>query len=343
MHRLKSIKLYFFSVLKLFFLSFRNYYFKSNFYNKKLVTLIPTRIFYSPSSYLAASLISTSSDFYEITNISPELLWKTDSKNKLKFENLHSFLWLTKIDRKKGKIFTKNIISSWIDNFYNYEPRVWNIEITSKRIISWTSNTDITLEDSNKTYKEKFLKSLVKQSNFLIKNQASLPYDPSKIICCAAIILSGIIFQETELNFKFGIRELEKIVNIYFDKSGFPKTRNPEEVFICIKYLILIREWLREAQISVPEFLNEIILKCGNCYSFLSTAHKKSPLFNGATEIDYKDYDNFLKTLKYKFNNEDFQISDLIKIKKKSLYFLWIVAILLQTTLLEITKLVAYQ
>jgi len=321
MHRLKSIKLYFFSVLKLFFLSFRNYYFKSNFYNKKLVTLIPTRIFYNPSSYLAASLISTSSDFYEITNISPELLWKTDSKNKLKFENLHSFLWLTKIDRKKSKIFTKNIISSWIDNFYNYEPRVWNIEITSKRIISWTSNTDITLEDSNKTYKEKFLKSLVKQSNFLIKNQASLPYDPSKIICCAAIILSGIIFKETELNFKFGIRELEKIVNIYFDKSGFPKTRNPEEVFICIKYLILIREWLREAQISVPEFLNEIILKCGNCYSFLSTAHKKSPLFNGATEIDYKDYDNFLKTLKYKFNNEDFQISDLIKIKKKKFVF----------------------
>ena len=40
MHRLKSIKLYFFSILKLSFLSFRNYYFKSSFYNKKLSTLI---------------------------------------------------------------------------------------------------------------------------------------------------------------------------------------------------------------------------------------------------------------------------------------------------------------
>ena len=35
MQRLKSIKLYFFSILKLSFLSFRNYYFRSNFYNKK--------------------------------------------------------------------------------------------------------------------------------------------------------------------------------------------------------------------------------------------------------------------------------------------------------------------
>ena len=36
MHRLKSIKLYFFSIFKLSFLSFRNYYFKSSFYNKKV-------------------------------------------------------------------------------------------------------------------------------------------------------------------------------------------------------------------------------------------------------------------------------------------------------------------
>ena len=42
MYRFKSIKLYFFSILKLAFLSFRNYYFSSNFYNKKVgVSLNP--------------------------------------------------------------------------------------------------------------------------------------------------------------------------------------------------------------------------------------------------------------------------------------------------------------
>ena len=33
-------------------------------------------------------------------------------------------------------------------------------------------------------------------------------------------------------NLKIGIRELEKTVKNYFDESGFPKSRNPEEVFI---------------------------------------------------------------------------------------------------------------
>ena len=119
MHRLKSIKLYFFSILKLSFLSFRNYYFRSDFYNKKLISFIPKRIFYNPSTYLTASLTAAGSDFYKITNIAPELLWKTEIKEIQKFENLHGFLWLTKLDRKNSKTITKNIIKSWIKNFFN--------------------------------------------------------------------------------------------------------------------------------------------------------------------------------------------------------------------------------
>ena len=321
MHRLKSIKLYFFSILKLSYLSFRNYYFKSNFYNKNLVTFIPTRIFYSPSAYLSASLTTVSDNFYKFSNVSPELLWKTSIKNKLNFENLHGFLWLAKLDRKNSKIFTKNIINSWIDNFSNYDPNTWGMEITSKRIISWASNTDITLQESDKSYKKKFFVSLIKQSNFLLKNLTSVPNDSAKFICCSAIILSGIIFEENDSAYKIGIKELEKIANSYFDKSGFPKSRNPEEVFICIKYLILVREWLKEAQKFVPNFLNEIIIKIGSCYAFLSCTNKQFPLFNGATEINYKDYDVFLKALKYKFINKDSKNGDLFKVKKKNLIF----------------------
>ena len=321
MHGLKSIKLYFFSILKLSSLSFRNYYFSSSFYNKKLATFIPERIFYNPGTYLSASLTTTSSDFYKIKSTSPKLLWETSVKDKQKFENLHSFLWLTKLDRKNSKIITKDIIKSWINNFFNYNSNTWKMEITAKRIIAWASNTDITLENSDKIYKEKFFLSIIKQSNFLIKNLKNLFNDSSKIICCAAIILSGMIFKENDFNFKIGIKELEKVVKNYFDDSGFPKSRNPEEVFICIKYLILIREWFKEGQRPIPDFLNEIILKSGNCYSMLSCVNKQFPLFNGATEINHKEYDIFLKTLKYKFNSSGYEIADFIKIKKKKFEF----------------------
>ena len=321
MYRLKSIKLYFFSILRLLFLSFRNFYFRSNFYNKKLINFVPDRIFYSPSTYLSAPLTTISNDFYKITDTSPDLIWKIDKKDKLKFENLHSFLWLARIDRKKSKSITKDIIKSWINNFFNYEPYTWKMEITARRIIAWSSNTDITLENSDKVYKEKFFLSLIKQSNFLSKNINSLFYEPAKIICCAAIILSGIMFKENDANYKLGIKELEKFIRNYFDETGFPKSRNPEEIFICIKYLILIREWFKEAQKPIPDFLNDIIVKCGNCYAVLSCSNKQFPLFNGATEINHKDYDIFLKNLKYKFVSKNHEIANLIKVKKKKFEF----------------------
>ena len=321
MYRLKSIKLYFFSLLNLFFITFRNFYFRSNYYNQKLITFIPNRIFYNPSTYLSTSLTSISNDFYKIVNTHPELLWEINEKDKIKFENLHSFLWLAKLDRKNSKIITKDIIKGWINSFFNYHPKTWDMEITARRIIAWSSNTDITLEDSSEEYKEKFFLSLVKQSNFLAKNLNSLLYEPSKIICCAGIILSGMIFKENYSNFKIGIKELEKVIKNYFDENGFPKSRNPEEVFTCIKYLILIREWFKEAQKSIPDFLNEIIRKCGDCYKMLSCTNNQFPLFNGATEINNKDYDIFLKTLKYKFIDKNYEAADLIKIKKKKIEF----------------------
>ena len=321
MYRLKSIKLYFFSVLSLLFLSFRKFYFKSNYYNKKLITHNPDRFFYNPSTYLSTSLTTISNDFFKIKNTAPDLLWKINANDKVEFENLHSFLWLTKLDRKNSKNIIKNIIKSWISNFFNYDSNTWEMEITAKRIIAWASNIDITLENSDKIYKEKFLLSLMKQSNFLSKNLKNLFYGPSKIICCASIILSGIMFKENNSNYETGIRELEKIIRNYFDEDGFPKSRNPEDVFICIKYLILIREWLKESQNPIPEFLNEIIHKCGNCYAMLSCNNKQFPLFNGATEINHKDYDIFLKNQKYKFANNNYEIANLVKIKKKKFEF----------------------
>ena len=131
--------------------------------------------------------------------------------------------------------------------------------------------------------------------------------------------MTGLIFKEINSSLKLGIKELEKIVISYFDNSGFPKSRNPEEVFISLKYLILLREWLKEAHQPVPDFLNSIILKCGKCYTFLTNSHKKFPLFNGGTEFNHKEYDFFLKRFKYNFKTEAEELGGLFKVKKNKI------------------------
>ena len=59
------------------------------------------------------------------------------------------------IDLKSSKKITQSIINNWINNNQNYKPNNWEINILSKRIIAWISNSQITYEGSDNNYKLK--------------------------------------------------------------------------------------------------------------------------------------------------------------------------------------------
>ena len=275
---LKSINLYFFSIKKIVLLGLKKIYYKSSIYNKTLVSPIPSRIYYHPSSHLITSLNLINNNKYIIENFPGQNVWSLQ-KNKGYYNNLHSFLWLNNLDRKNKKIGIQNIISDWIKNFNNFNSDSWDFSNLSKRIIAWCSNTDIIFYESDKIYKEKFFLSLIKQINFLTKNLNNIPTNSNKIGSIAAIILAGLIFKENHIRINIGLKHLEKFINIYFDKFGFTKSRNPEDVFLCIKYFVIIKEWLKEAQEPVPEFIDIIISKCGNAYSFVTNSQKNFATF----------------------------------------------------------------
>jgi len=66
---------------------------------------------------------------------------------------------------------------------------------------------------------------------------------------------SDYIIQRSGENFR-------KLMFTFEDDTGKSMCLRPDlTVASCIKYLILIREWLKEAQKSIPNFLNQIISK----------------------------------------------------------------------------------
>ena len=65
---------------------------------------------------------------------------------------------------------------------------------------------------------------------------------------------------------EYGFKLLQKIIKMSFDNEGFPKSRNIRQLVFYIKYFVLIREWLKESQNEIPEYLNEIIFYLGQSY-----------------------------------------------------------------------------
>ena len=47
----------------------------------------------------------------------------------------------------------QNIISNWIDENDKYKQHIWDLDILSKRIIAWISNSKLTYENSENSSK----------------------------------------------------------------------------------------------------------------------------------------------------------------------------------------------
>ena len=305
----------------IFFVSnqFRKIYLNSKIYNIKISKVNEGNLEYKPSPSLLNCILSFKKNKSNINDFAVDKIWSHTNLNNKDFKNLHSFFWLFSLDLKSSKESTRSVISNWIEENQNYNKKNWRADILSKRIIAWISNSKLTYEDSDEIYKNKFNIIIQKQINHLINEIEISKGLNDKMIGCASIILAGLSFKEKEKYLNFGFSLLKKIINFSFDNKSFPKSRNIRQLNFYLKYFVLIREWLKESQNDVPEYLDEIIYYLGQSYSILSQGIEKNFLFNGNHETKNNDFDNYLNSHGYKFKNNSFETGGYAILRNKKI------------------------
>ena len=319
---IKSIFIYLLSLKRIIAKSMKEFFYTTKFYNRLLDNKIPSRFFFYPNPYLLSPLLNHKDLLIKISNEDVRNFRISFLKNKER-KSIHNFLWLNLVDRKNKLEIIQKIIEEWILKYQNYKKNAWNENLISIRIISWISNADLILNNTQKNFNQMFYKSLVRQITFVKKNLKSVSDDNIKISYISALILSGLVFREYYNNYKLGLKELEKFIEDTFDKSGFPKNRNFENLVTHLQYLILVKEWMKSGQEIVPESLEEIIEKNLVCLNSLDNPMKKLPLFNGSTEKNLENFLEYLNKLNYlpKKNLKSVGQIQIVKNKKSTLYF----------------------
>ena len=303
-----------------FFISnyIKNFYLNSNIYNKK-ISKIPNRsIEYKPSPSLLDCLIKYEKKKIKIEDLYLNSVWSNKDLAEKDYKNLHSFFWLFSLDLKSSKKITQSVILNWIEENNNYNKKNWEVDILSRRIIAWISNSKLTYENSEDKYKNKFNTIIQKQINHLINEIEKSKLFDNKMIGCAAIILTGLSFKEDKY-LNFGLTLLKKIINFSFDNQSFPKSRSIRQLNFYLKYFVLIREWLKESQNEIPEYIDEIIFYLGKSYSILCQGIKKNILFNGNHEGENNDFDQYLNNHGYKFKNNSLEAGGYAILKNKKI------------------------
>ena len=295
----------------------RKIYLNSTFYNKKISKIDDKSLEYKPSPSILACIINYEKKKEKIEDFYLNSVWINKNIKEKDYKKLHNFFWLFTIDLKSSKNITQKIILNWIETNYNYNPNNWEIDVLSKRIISWISNSKLTYDESNQEFKKKFNYIVKKQINHLINeiNRSELIDD--KMIGCTAIILSGLSYNDKNF-LNYGLNLLNKIIKFSFNAEVFPKSRSIKQLIFYYKYFILIRELLKESQNEIPEYLNEVIFHLGQAYNFLWQTTKKDFLFNGNYENDHTNFDKYLHTHHYKFKNISNEIGDYAILRNKN-------------------------
>ena len=295
----------------------RSLYLTSNIYNRKIKPSFVGSLEYFPSPSLLDSLIKYDKKKINIENYSLNKIWDNKNLKEKDYKNLNSFFWLFSLDLKSSKKDTQNVILQWIDRNHRYNPKSWEFDITAKRIIAWTSNSRLSYEDSGNNFKDNFNEILKKQINHLINEIEGSEEVDDKIIGCAAIILTGLSYQDKDGYLKTGLGLLKKLVKFSFDNDGFPKSRSIRQLCFYLKYFILIREWFKESQSEIPDFINENIYYLGQAYAFGWQNNKVDLLFNGNNETNNINFDHYLRKLGYSFKNQSNELGGYAALNSK--------------------------
>ncbi|MDC3145308.1 heparinase II/III-family protein [Candidatus Pelagibacter sp.] len=282
---------------------FRKIYLNSAIYDNKISSKNLEALIYKPSLNILGSIAKYEKTKIKIEDFETDKIWEVNKLSFKDYKKLNNFFWLFSVDLKSSRKICVSIINKWIENNQRYNDDLWEIDTLSRRIISWITNSQLTYDEGDKTYKEKFNKIIFKQVNHLINEIKISDNYHDKLIGCTAIILTGISYNN-EKYLDFGLELLKKIVSSSFDTEYFPKSRNIRQLIFYLKYFILLREFLNESSNEIPEFLDEIIFHLGKGYNFAWGSIKQSLLFNGNHDSNLEDFDVYLDNQKYFFKSD---------------------------------------
>ena len=293
-------------------------YQNSNFYDKKISKIFNNNFEYKPSPHLFSSIVKYQKKKYRIEDFALESIWQNDIKTK-DYEKLNNFFWFFSLDLKSSKKTVQSLIVNWINNNNRYNNKSWNFDLTSKRIISWLSNHQLTYEDGDKEYRIKFDHCIQKQANHLLSEIKNSNDFENKMVGCAAIILTGLAYQNNKNYLDNGLNILKKIIKSSINNQGFPNSRNINQLIFYLKYFIVIREWFKESQNTVPEYIDETIYYLGLSYAFIWQNINHDILFNGNYISNNNEFDQYLKRFGYTFKNENKEVAGYAILKNKKI------------------------
>ena len=200
---------------------------------------------------------------------------------------LHGFGWLRHVRADKSTIACNNarwITDQWIALHGNRTRGVaWDIEVVSRRIISWLSHSPVVLQEADSGFYRRFTTSLSQQVRFLQRRATSLPDGLPRLKAHIAIAMASIAAEASPSALRRAGRLLDRELERQVLADGSHISRNPQASVDLLFDLLPLRQSYINLGHEVPSKLIPVIDRMFPAVRFFRHSSGELALFNGAS------------------------------------------------------------
>jgi uncharacterized heparinase superfamily protein len=279
-------------------------FFSSALYKGSLKNRTPKRLLFTPTDIVPGQSERADNLFhgnFHLEGLDTQLAgkqpWQAKRMPLYWHTELHKFNWIRDFSANgsdSAKRHVRALITSWIQEFEDYEPYIWDASILARRLLNWMQQSSFLLTSNDGDFNYKFLKSLRQQHQHLKRYCRYLGKEPDQFMNHMALYLGAACFKDSQGDAaKFKEKLLADISKIILS-DGIHISRNPSVHLQLLTDLINLRESFRKQDHDIPQEIISGIDRLAPVIRFFQHGDGKLALFNGGYSCEDGECDQIL-------------------------------------------------
>ena len=197
---------------------------------------------------------------------------------------LLSFTWLRHLraaDSAISRANARSLIDDWINLQGGWHPVAWRVDILSRRIVSWLSQSPFILQDADARFYRRFLRSLTRQVHCLRRTLKQSRDGLPRLQAVIELNYAALCLQGQSGHLRGHARRLIEELRRQILPDGGHISRNPGAVIELLVDLLPLRQLFTARQLQPPQALNNAIDRMMPMLRFFRHADGNFALFNG--------------------------------------------------------------
>ena len=205
-------------------------------------------------------------------------------------DDLQSFSWLrhfrdARTDEERG--FARALVIDWIDRDGGFDPRIWGLSLTARRVLNWLRHFNILVEGANPEDVRIITRSLGTQIQSL-KLRAPFADAPEDALM-ASIAMLGVALCDPDRESEIPARlyQMNMLLDRQIDEDGLHRSRSAKVQFLLIVELTTIRQALLRQSDAYRNELGELLESMHRALDAVSLGTGEPAYFNGTGQMPH--------------------------------------------------------